>query len=786
MEAHTQMCLFFTISNSNFIRNSASLWGGVIYANYNSSFTIGFSNFVKNKARYGGGVLNVKANSSFSIDTSSFFFTQNNASVSGGGIMCVDQSSFNITNDTIENSAAYHGAVMYILQSLFNIASSSFTKNRAYHHGGVIHTLESRFSIVASCFTENIVASSVCSEDLQFIHYCAGIDGGVMYIQQLSFSLASSNFIKNSASYCGGAIYIDKRSLLNVTASSFTNNRAFHGAVMFIKASSFDINTTNFTQNSAWRGGVFDNNCFDNEGEHNNTSDRDINRVIYYDSNVLTIKIGNKIQCKCDVHNGVITSAESSFTINSSHFANNHAVLGVINAFNSSFTTTNSIYANNYVNNHAKVGGVACIFKSSFSVNYSDFTNNTATLGGVMHIVSTLQDADSSSVADNGGIVIVSGRFYQNVARYGGAILAIDSTIRMKGETTMVNNLAKDGSGGGIYLLRSDLAIQGTCNFIQNDALRGGGIHASSLSITVYQQGDLRFTNNIAKYGGGTYLEVSTHSTSKFPLIFNKKSENGSVIFVNNDADSGGAVYINDSASSCLPFSIACFIQSVTINKKLSDATKTKPIIFFGNTATNGSNIFGGLLDRCTPNQVHTTDNIPVQYYHNGVHYLQTISNIAVDSIASNPVRVCFCDSTGQPNCSFEAPTFRVKRGQALTVSAVVVNQVNQSMNAKIRASQSKAHGRMDEGQVLQEVTKSCTELTYSVSSPDDSETLTLYYPNDSCQNKFSGRDLIIQFLKCTCSVGFKPSPSNSRCECDCDPALSPYITNCDYKPIQS
>ena len=56
-------------------------------------------------------------------------------------------------------------------------------------------------------------------------------------------------------------------------------------------------------------------------------------------------------------------------------------------------------------------------------------------------------------------------------------------------------------------------------------------------------------------------------------------------------------------------------------------------------------------------------------------------------------------------------------------MSAVVVNQVNQSVNGKIRVLPSKGHGRMDEGQVLQNVTKICTKQKYSVSSPDDSET---------------------------------------------------------------
>ena len=193
------------------------------------------------------------------------------------------------------------------------------------------------------------------------------------------------------------------------------------------------------------------------------------------------------------------------------------------------------------------------------------------------------------------------------------------------------------------------------------------------------------------------------------------------MIFVDNHADSGGAVYIEDSmALSCSSSGIECFIQSVTINKKLSDATNIKPIIFRSNTATNGSNIFGGLFDRCTPNQNLIHNNFPVQYYYNGVHYLQTISNIALDSIASDPVQVCFV--TVQVNLT-AIPPFRVKRGEPLIVSAVVVNQVNQSVNGKIRVLPSKGHGRMDEGQVLQNVTKICTKLKYSVSSPDDSET---------------------------------------------------------------
>lgn len=212
-------------------------------------------------------------------------------------------------------------SVMYILRSSFNITASNFTKNCA-HYGRVIPTYGSNFSVISSHFVQNTVYSGVATYLFPEL-YSDTSSGGVMYIEQSSFSIASSIFAENRASYCGGAIYIDQRSLLSVTVSSFTNNRASYGGAIFIMASSFEINTTNFTQNSAWSGGVlfilesfafrnsiasneftensathyggvvflsesllhistsvFDRNgvfvtCFDNEAEHNNTSDHE-------------------------------------------------------------------------------------------------------------------------------------------------------------------------------------------------------------------------------------------------------------------------------------------------------------------------------------------------------------------------------------------------------------------------------------------------------------------------------------------------------------------------------
>ena len=834
----------FTITTSNFTDNRAPN-GGVLYAQ-DSSFSIGFSAFIGNRADDAGGVLYVETDSLFNIATSNF--TYNSAS-NMGGVMYISHSSFSFVNNTIElNSVAKTGGVVYILWSSFtcNITTSTFTKNCAYYGGGVIFTLGSKIRIVSSTFIENIAAM---------------FDGGVIFIQQSSLSIINSSFMVNNAAHCGGAI-CGLESLFSITASNFTNNGGPYGGAIFIHTSTLNITATDFTENNAsYSGGAlyvqlssccgskfvknhasygavlfldksslnilastFDNNSdyYDNNLNNSEFDSRSTNEVTCNGRSIAKI-IGDTIN-ECSIHSGVIASTGSLFSITNGKFINNRARLGVMTAFKSKFSITSSTYENNqakiggamsafnasfnvsnslFRKNFVKIGGVAGTFESSFSVVCSNFTNNEASLdGGVMYIVSTLQDFNvtitdskfSKNKAAYGGIMyiigtavdIINSKFYQNTgsfyafscnvtfrgitrfedgtepplkhhsnvsrqeggavtsyhsivtftgastllnnqARKGGAILAIDSDIIMWDKTIIANNVAANGSGGGIYLIQCDFFIYRNCSFTLNHAsARGGGVYVSGTSIVVQQQGDLRFTNNSAEYGGGVYLEISSRlvTLSKFPGILSEEGENGFIMFINNHADYGGAVYIDDKHSVLCFFSIECFIQSVAFNKLLSDAaTSVSILIFFsGNTANyHGSNIFGGLFDRCTPSPFATvyTDEInPIQYYYSGIDYLQTISNITLDSIASDPARVCFCNSMDQPDCSYEMSTIKVKKGEAFSVTVVAVDQVNRSVNASIRSILvNNAHGRMGEGQQLQIINENCTKLTYIMCS---------------------------------------------------------------------
>ena len=336
------------------------------------------------------------------------------------------------------------------------------------------------------------------------------------------------------------------------------------------------------------------------------------------------------------------------------------------------------------------------------------------------------------------------------------------------------------------------------CQFVNNVAERGGGIHASSSTIfvfyasyyqsgkTVLQPGTLQFTNNSAELGGGIYLEVNP----KLYILKNTPTYRVNYLmnFTGNHANYGGALYVSDDTNSgaCSP-DIECFIQTLALHQTSSEVypINTGNILFSENTASEqGPNLFGGLLDRCISSpfaEVYLNQRI----HYSGATYLGNISNIDIDndSISSQPVIVCFCNSEHEPDCSYQPPVIRVQKGKAFNVSLVAEDQVNHTVDANITVSLSSSDGGFDEGQQIQSVVRNCTNLTFNVFSPHDFETLNLYSDGPCGSTTLSTSHVTIEFIECTCPVGFEPlsnNQSSTKCECVCDSALSPYITECD------
>ena len=346
----------------------------------------------------------------------------------------------------------------------------------------------------------------------------------------------------------------------------------------------------------------------------------------------------------------------------------------------------------------------------------------------------------------------------------------------------IITNNSANSSGGAILLKKSVLEInKGVCLIVNNVAVNGGGIHASDSTIVVYPPGTLQVISNDAELGGGIYFEVNSKlQTKKNVSTFSGNTFN----FTGNHANIGGAMYVADHTNiHACSSNTECFFQTLALYKLSNGNLSIVDIVFSDNTATEqGSNLFGGLLDRCIPSQLaEVCRNYDIHY--SGVTYLQNISNIELDSISSQPVRVCFCNSQYEQDCSYQPPTIRVRKGKAFNVSLVAVDQVNHTIDANITISLSSFEGGFAEGQQTQSVKTKCTNLTFNVFSQHDKETINLY-PDGPCESAILSMSHVdVKFLDCTCPIGFEQvsnSQSSTRCECHCNPALSPYITDCN------
>ncbi len=724
------------IVRSNFTGNTAEI-GGALFV-HNCSLRIDESHYSYNRASYGGVI--VTSESAITIDSSTLSenaaeiyagvmvtykdtfsisgsnFTNNNAII--GGVMRIYESSFTITSSTFANNAAKNGGVMAIFRySSFEIISSAFINNSATYIGSVMTTFHSLFDITNSNYSDNSGAELA----------------GVMYTSEASLNITRSTFTNNRANQHGGVLYLARSSSI-ITDSSFLNNRATSGAAIFIhNNSSVDITSTMFTNNSAVGGA---------------------SGVIF--SSVSSFNIANSSFCanKADSYGGIMSIVESTTHITDSIFDNN---FGSLYIFSSNITFSGHTRFQN---------GEEPLNKMSTK---DALTEPRPEGGAVTSLLSTVIFA---------GVISLS----SNQARHGGAILATESKIMMYGDTTIANNTATVSSGGAISLQQSDLEIKGDCNIFSNYARTGGGIQAISSTIAVHEPGTLQFTNNAAENGGGVYLEVN----AKLYVLKNRFhiDDRHLLTFSGNHADYGGAIYVADDTNTgaCSP-DIECFFQTLTIQLLYSPSQSTKKtdLFFSSNTANEqGANIFGGLLDRCIPSPFSEVHLI-LRTNYSGISYLGNISNpIELDTISSLPVRVCFCDSNNEPDCSYQPPAIKVKKGEAFNVPLVVVDQLNHPVDANVISSLTSKYGVFSEGQQTQSVDRSCRNLTFNVFSPHNSETLNLFVNGPCGSSTRSFRYLDIEFANCSCPVGFEPLNTKTRCECICDSQLSLFITNCN------
>ena len=721
-----------SIANSNFLHNSAEI-GGAIFA-HSSNITITQCTYSYNSATYYGGAI---ATVESSVDIGSTTFDNNRAKSSGGALGAIN-SILSMHSDTnFTNNTASHGGVMATVNGVCNIESSFFTYNDGGGTGGVMTTMEGTFNITNSMFTDNTA------------YY-----GGVMSTTGGTFNIGNSMFTDNTVDYVGG-VMATSGGTFNIDNSMFMDNTATNnGGVMHMNEGSLNISKSNFINNTAYAiGGVA--------------------MVMRGSLNVINSRFSYN---RAERYGGIMFSSESPTHISDSVFQNNS---GSIYTFNSNLNFSGITTFESCVEPHNKTslalqeGGAVTSFQSTVTFNGETTLSN-------------------------------------NQAKQGGAILATESKIKVHGRINVENNRATKSNGGGISLLQSELDISclngcRSCDadvtISGNSAERGGGVYATSSIISLCQQGYLCFVNNVAQSGGGLYLEVNPKLNLLKREYYNTQGL-AFLIFTDNRAAYGGAVYVADDTNSggCSP-NVECFIQTLALYKLDDDQAQyyshQKNIRFSGNNATErGSILFGGLLDRCVPSNFAEIYEIEPELrgqYYNGVAYLQNQSNIPADlvriqeSISSPPVRICFCNENDEPDCHLQSQTISVMKGEAFNVSLVAVNHVNRSVDANISSSLASPDSHFGEDQHIHSIGTQCTNATFNVYSRHGFATINLFADGPCGSSPPSMQQLDIQFVNCTCPIGFQPSEADSemtKCECVCDSRLFPYFTdpNCDFE----
>ena len=274
---------------------------------------------------------------------------------------------------------------------------------------------------------------------------------------------------------------------------------------------------------------------------------------------------------------------------------------------------------------------------------------------------------------------------------------------------------------------------------------------------------------------------MNLEQNSKLSLVKGGLGAKLKVEFAENTADYGGAAYINDESQiMCKSKYFAEYTEKTEcflLAYKRGEANK-KLITFSENLANiAGSAIFGGFLDRCTVNPRFTNkvlySGVPQPAY--GLSFLIGLSNLQPAEIASHPVRVCYCYNGTYPDCNYNIGSKVLQRGEKLPLSLVVVDQVNNTINATLYSVVSSARG-VDRRQ-LHHIDTVCTNLSIRVFP--ESNQLDLYAIGPYNDTGISRRVIRMSVSDCNCPIGFSASDNVDACECICDPELPSVIKVC-------
>ena len=676
-------------------------------------------------------------------------------------------------------------------------------------------------SLTALVFYD-IKSALITRTDFSSNHKSRYEDGSTILVSRSStVSIDYCDFYNNSDQF--GAVYVDMESTMTITNCDFVHNR---GGIIFANSSSIFISSSTFSNNVNMFTSMLITILFSNAeivmtNFTNNSqvlaafhTDITLNQCIF-NYNFVPSYINTRSQ-DADYNGIVYLYSVYTVMIMCSFFANKAELGGIVVIDQSIFVSDTQL---NISYNQALKGAFIVIRSSAEFLGNTTFMNNNGSLsclvskvifhgpGNVVFQGNTPSSRDNDTI--RGGAITAyygyilftqssSVTLINNYALNGAGMCTVGSVIHIASHMNITGNEAKE-FGGGVFSYRSNIQVTFDINIDNNKAKLGGGIYGlnSYISVTTGSEDstfhNLSLTNNEAILGGGLYL-----SSNAFLYVYHldRRPHAINVILSSNRADYGGAIYFRDETNKFLcesdsadEFSavIECFFQVVN----LYNETGSLRFHFDHNRATKaGPVLYGGLLDRCAATRLTSFSFFDSNFGQalsnlSGIDYFKRVSNIAnLESIASDPVKLCFCFEN-KPNCSVPRLPIKTKKGSIFSVSVSAFDHVDHPLNAIIYTQLQSITGGLGEGQQSQEIDAQCTNLSISVTSLADNETVLLHADGPCGNASQSTRIIDIEFTECDCPVGFDIDfQQQSSCECKCseDKQVRDLIHNCTIK----
>ena len=422
------------------------------------------------------------------------------------------------------------------------------------------------------------------------------------------------------------------------------------------------------------------------------------------------------------------------------------------------------------------------------------------------------------------GILIEGSNDFEIIDTY--VIVHVGVTTIMCCRNFLISNITLQNhepySGMHIYrsdhgVIRESLFTNFTFSFITSDFVR-----LSKAGVLLYNSHHISFTDCMFTRNNITALKVVSSEivfSGNLSFIHNRgyigaaillvqKSvitleENAVVLFKENFAlSAGGAIYIASNKYFSLQYknSYGPLVTRAKCILHVNGTITSDRLLFENNTALHGGDIlYGGSLGLACRDEHEEQDWVcdsNCLLLFKLISQMQTEGNLT-SLIASDPIGVCLCNSSGVPDCLriVDDAAHHIYPGQTIHISVAAVGQDFGTVVGSVCAQFLQGAGtlpQIDPSQRVQSTEKQCTHLDFTISCQSTHATLvltsqlrkinelvsnssihtTITQYNDFLANQHPFPEYLLEFPKyiqvtfLNCPPGFEMTNNPPKCEC--------------------